>query len=181
MNFSYLNTIEDYVDAYKLNAKVNPLSRLISTILPCYVFPIVGIVLFFDIKSSGGTFAELSFVLLTDICFTLYFWLCLPKRIEKKIKKQVYSNSKLTGKISFERKLTLTEDKVLFSINDEKTEVKLEDIGYVTEFNGKIFIVSKFKTVVTIIPNTIFNSSINKNDFIYKITSKSKKRKTSNG
>ena len=59
MNFSYVNTIEDYVEADKITRSINTLYKFFGIFLPWFIFSMVGVVLFFDIKSSGGTFAQL--------------------------------------------------------------------------------------------------------------------------
>lgn len=177
MNLSYMNTIEDYVEANKITRNINPVLKFFEKILPCFVYPIAGVVLFWDVKSNGGTFDELSFIVIADIGFTLFFWLGLSKMIDRRQEKQIHSNSKLIKDISAERKIILTEDKLLLLIKDRKVELKLEEIGYVTEYNDKIFIITRLKTVVAMIPNTTFNSYISKDEFINKIMKKAKKNK----
>ena len=57
----------------------------------------------------------------------------------------------------------------------EELKVKLDDIGYVIERDSKLFVIHRKKSVVAIIPITIFSSSIDKSEFISKVTSKAKK------
>lgn len=177
MKLSYMNTMEDYVEANKIIRNINPVLKFFEKFLPCFVYPIAGVVLFWDVKLNGGTFAELSFILIADIGFTLFFWLGLSKMIDRRQEKHIYLNRKLIKDISVDRNIVLTEDKLLLSINDRKVELKLEEVGYIMEYNGKIFIITRLKTVLAMIPNTTFNSHIEKDEFIRKLMKKSKKVK----
>ena len=47
--------------------------------------------------------------------------------------------------------------------------------SYVIERDSKLFVIHRKKSVVAIIPITIFSSSIDKSEFISKVTSKAKK------
>ena len=175
MNFSYVNTIEDYVEAVKITRSINPLYKFFVGFLPWFMSSIVLVVGFFDIKSDGGNFVQLSIIVLTLLITTFYCVFRLPKRMDKGLVKKIHSNKKLNENISVERKVVLTEEKILISINDEKVELKLEDIGSVMERDGKLFMIHRKKSVVAIIPITIFSSSIDKSEFISKVTSKAKK------
>ena len=95
--------------------------------------------------------------------------------MDKAQSKKIHSSGKINKMISFERELVLTEEKLLLSIKDQKVEIKLDDIGYVIERDSKLFVIHRKKSVVAIIPITIFSSSIDKNEFISKVTSKAKK------
>lgn len=95
--------------------------------------------------------------------------------MDKAQSKKIHSSGKINKMISFERELVLTEEKLLLSIKDQKVEVKLDDIGYVIERDSKLFVIHRKKSVVAIIPITIFSSSIDKSEFISKVTSKAKK------
>ena len=175
MNFSYVNTIEDYVEADKITRSINTLYKFFGIFLPWFIFSMVGVVLFFDIKSSGGTFAQLLCIVLTILVVTLYYCFRLPERMDKAQSKKIHSSGKINKMISFERDLVLTEEKLLLSIKDQKVEIKLDDIGYVIERDSKLFVIHRKKSVVAIIPITIFSSSIDKSEFISKVTSKAKK------
>ena len=131
MNFSYVNTIEDYVEAVKITRSINPLYKFFLGFLPWFMSSIVLVVGFFDIKSDGGNFVQLSIIVLTLMIITFYCVFRLPKRMDKGLVKKIHSNKKLNENISVERKVVLTEEKILISINDEKVELKLEDIGSV--------------------------------------------------
>ena len=73
MNFTYVNTIEDYVESDKITRSINTLYKFFGIFLPWFIFSMVGVVLFFDIKSSGGTFAQLLCIVLTILVVTLYY------------------------------------------------------------------------------------------------------------
>ena len=123
MNFSYVNTIEDYVEADKITRSINTLYKFFGIFLPWFIFSMVGVVLFFDIKSSGGTFAQLLCIVLTILVVTLYYCFRLPERMDKAQSKKIHSSGKINKMISFERELVLTEEKLLLSIKDQKVEI----------------------------------------------------------
>lgn len=103
MNFSYVNTIEDYVEADKITRSINTLYKFFGIFLPWFIFSMVGVVLFFDIKSSGGTFAQLLCIVLTILVVTLYYCFRLPERMDKAQSKKIHSSGKINKMISFER------------------------------------------------------------------------------
>ena len=116
MNFSYVNTIEDYVEAVKITRSINPLYKFFLGFLPWFMSSIVLVVGFFDIKSDGGNFVQLSIIVLTLMIITFYCVFRLPKRMDKGLVKKIYSNKKLNENISVERKVVLTEEKIFTNI-----------------------------------------------------------------
>lgn len=175
MNFSYFNTIDDYVKADKITRSINPLVKFLGLFLPWFIYAIIGVVLFFDIKSSGGTFVQLSCIVLSFLFVTWYYCFPLHKRLDKKQAKKIRSSDKINKSLSIERKLVLTEEKLSIFINDKKVELKLDDISYVMEHDDVLFVIHRNKSVVAMIPIITFSSSIDKNEFISKVTSKAKK------
>ncbi|MGL5713825.1 MAG: hypothetical protein ACRCX2_12455 [Paraclostridium sp.] len=174
MNFSYTNVIEDYIEANKIIRAINPRYKFFIIFLPLFIFSLLGVILFFDIKSNGGNFAQLLCIILTNLIVILYYCFCLPKRIDKSQAKKIRSNEKINKNILIERKLTLTEEKLLISIKDESVELRLKDVSHVLECNDKLFIITKIKSIISVIPITIFTSSLEKSEFIKKVTINSK-------
>ena len=70
MNFSYVNTIEDYIEADKITRSINTLYKFFGIFLPWFIFSMVGkSSIIFDIKSSGGTFAQLLYCTYNSSCY----------------------------------------------------------------------------------------------------------------
>lgn len=112
MNFSYFNTIDDYVKADKITRSINPLVKFFGLFLPLFIYATIGVVLFFDIKSSGGTFAQLLCIVLSFLVVTWYYCFPLHKRLDKKQAKKIRSSDKINKSILIKRELVLTEEKL---------------------------------------------------------------------
>lgn len=176
MEFLHTSTMEDCIDSDRVTRKTNPLCIFFGQILTCYVVPALEFLLSFKALSEEAYAASFTLIILAIFCI-LFFYFLYPGIIDKMRVKSMLSNVKLKENLTIPRKIILDEEHFIISTKDKVTKVKLEEIGGIVEYNDKIFIMTKWQLVLFVLPNNLFSSHLNKEDFIKMITSKVKSKK----
>lgn len=174
MEFLCINSIEDYIEADKLTRTISPVYKFFSQFCPYCVLPLAEIIISFKAWCDGFYFVSIFLIFMT-VCLLLYFYFVFPNRIDEKQSKKIMADINLNKNVLLPKKVVLNESYFTVIGEEKKYKIKLENIGGVIEINQKLFILTKLKTVIFIVPINSFSSFLEKEKFISMITSKVKK------
>ena len=174
MEFLCSINIEDYIEGYKMSRKTNFIYKFYQKICLCYMVPIVQIIVAYKAFLDGHSITAL-FIIFIAICFALFSYFLYPNLVDRRQEKKLRLNSKLNKDITNPVKVSINEEMFAISTNEKKSSINLDKISGVIESNHKIFIVNKWGSVIFVIPENTFSSSLEKKRFIALITHKTKK------
>lgn len=173
MEFLCSINIEDYIEAYKMSRKTNFIYKFYQKICLCCMVPIIQIIIAYKAFLDGHSITAL-FIIFIAICFALFSYFLYPSLLDRRQAKKLRSNTKLNKSLTNPIKVCIDEEVFTISINEKKSSTNLDKISGVIESNHRIFIVNKWGSVVFVIPENTFSSSLEKEKFIDLITHKIK-------
>ena len=166
MTIKYTNTREDYEKSFDF---ILNYLRLIQCIAMGVISAIL--TLYISIGRSFTFFIIITIIVILMNCIGyMYFY---KKRLPKKIKEGVNKRIETQPTLLKEKTVEMTEDKFIITNSQERTEHIISSIDRIVEKNNFIFIFIQKWAPLLIIPQSAFDDTSSKDEFIKIIKSKS--------
>lgn len=170
MEFSYFNTMEDFVVGGQLLFKARFSRRSARFIVLVIINPLLGVLLSVSFFLCGYSYAGVAMLFLAFVALLVGYFIA-PRLSSFSIRR----SKRILDQIHIERNLVVHENDLSFVSKKDKEiqkTVEFSEIKKVIEENGRIFVISHKNIIEFIIPNNVFNTTSDKDKFIKLITQK---------
>lgn len=170
IEFKYKNTMDEYLNGYKLIMKFKKIYFIIFNVLPKTLGTLIIMAIVYSFKIlfkeiNLGVFSIKLCLCILVLSFISYELFTIEKdflnRIQKKLKTKYGEFKELTCKVE--------DHRFLYEQGNNKTEVLFDQIYKVVEDNNSIYIFGEKYLILLIIPTSVFKNSEEKNKFLIKM------------